>query len=144
MQPAVHMVCEVDQELIDTYPLDELPWKPNPHGVCGMLEDIPLFEDFLNVVCPLFPESRVGFHAISKVIKGQAIQLHRDRHDGNCKTRIHIPLKTNDDAWFYTGGVFHHMKLGKGYVIDPSKKHGAVNLGEEDRIHLIFNMVLGS
>jgi hypothetical protein len=37
MQPAVHMVCEIDQGLIDTYPLDELNWKPNPHGICGMM-----------------------------------------------------------------------------------------------------------
>ena len=135
------MVCEIDQDLINTYPLDELPWKPNPHGICGMLEEFPRFGDFLDVVRPLFPDARVGFHAISKVIKGQTIQLHRDRHDGNCRTRVHIPLKTNPHAYFYTGRQFYNMQTGYGYVIDPSEEHGVANLGTSDRIHLIFNMV---
>ncbi len=141
MPPAVRMVCEIDQSLIDNYPLHILPWKPNAQGICGMLEDFPRFGDFLDIVRPFFPDAWVGFHAISKVIKGQTIQLHSDRHDRECKSRVHIPLKTNEDAYFYTSGSFHHMQAGFAYVIDPSEKHGVVNLGREDRIHLIFNMV---
>lgn len=141
MQPAVHMVCEIDQELIESYPLDKLPWKPNPHGVCGMIRYPPQVEEFFNFVKEYFDEPVLGMNMVSKVIKGQAIQLHADRHDGECKTRVHIPLKTNPDAYFYTGGSFHHMEAGQVYVIDPSEEYGVVNLGKEDRIHLIFNVV---
>ena len=141
MPPAVRMVCEIDKDLIDNYPLDTLPWIPNAQGVCGMLEEPPLVEVFFGLVEEYFKGAELGLNMVSKVIKGQAIQLHSDRHDGECKARIHIPLKTNEDAYFYTSGSFHHMQAGFAYVIDPSEKHGVVNLGIDDRIHLIFNMV---
>jgi len=135
------MVCEIDQELIDSYPLDTLPWKPNAQGICGMIEEPPLVEVFFGLVKEHFKGAKLGMNMVSKVIKGQAIQLHRDRHDGECRNRVHIPLKTNKDAYFYTSGEFHYMKAGHAYVIDPSEEHGVVNLGQDARIHLIFNMV---
>ncbi len=141
MQPAVHMVCEIDKSLLDEYPLDTLPWVPNANGICGMIESPPRIEDFFALVKPYFNGARLGMNMVSKVIRGQAIQIHSDRHDGNCRVRIHIPLKTNDNAYFYTEGKFHHMEQGKAYLIDPSEEHGVVNLGTDDRIHLIFNMV---
>ena len=141
MQPAVHMVCEIDQGLINTYPLDELPWIPNANGICGMIENPPMVEDFFALVKPYFNGANLGMNMVSKVIKGQAIRLHSDKHDGMCKARVHIPLKTNDNAYFYTCGEFHHMEQGKAYLIDPNEEHGVVNLGTDDRIHLIFNMV---
>ena len=141
MPPAVHMVCEIDKNLLDEYPLDTLPWAPNANGICGMIESPPMVEDFFALVKPYFNGAALGMNMVSKVIRGQAIQIHSDRHDGVCKTRVHIPLKTNENAYFYTGGSFHHMEQGRAYLIDPSEEHGVVNLGVEDRIHLIFNMV---
>lgn len=141
MQPAVRMVCEIDLALIVRYPLETLPWKPAANGVCGMLEEFPGFHDFLEIVEPHFLNSHFGFHALSKVIPGQVIKVHTDRHDGECKTRVHIPLLTNADSYFYSKGEFHHMQVGYAYVIDPNEEHGVVNFGTTDRIHLIFNMV---
>ncbi len=141
MPPSVRMVCEIDKDLIDNYPFNELLWKPNVNGICGMLENPPEIEEFLDLMLYHFKGATIGFCAVSKVIKGQTIQLHSDRHDGGCKIRIHIPLKTNEHSYFYTSGSFHHMQAGFAYVIDPSEEHGVVNLGHDDRIHLIFNMV---
>ena len=138
---AVRMVCEIDQRLIDTYPLDELPWKPNPHGVCGMIRNPPRMEEFFELVRPYFKGSKLGLNMASKVIPKQVIPLHTDRHDHNCKTRVHVPLKSDPHAYFYTGGEFFHMDVGKVYVIDPSEEHGVANLGKGERVHLIFNMV---
>jgi hypothetical protein len=135
------MVCEIESSLISNYPLDELLWKPSPQGICGMLEEFPEVQEFLDTVESYFPKAYFGFLALSKVIPGQVIKLHTDQHDGRCKTRIHIPLKTNEHSYFYTSKSFHHMQAGFAYVIDPTEEHGVVNLGHDDRIHLIFNMV---
>lgn len=141
MQPAVHMVCEIDKSLLDEYPLDTLPWIPNANGICGMIEHPPMVEEFFELVKDHFSCSDIGLNMVSKVIPKQVIPIHTDRHDNGCRTRIHIPLRTNPDAWFYTREEFHHMKLGKAYMVDPSWEHGVVNLGTSERIHLIFNMV---
>ena len=141
MQPAVRMVCEIDQELIESYPLDDLPWKPNPHGVCGMIRNPLRVREFFELVEEHFEGAKLGFNMVSKVIPKQVIPIHTDRHDNDCRVRIHIPLKTNPDTWFYAKKEFFHMELGKAYVIDPSWEHGVVNLGTSERIHLIFNMV---
>lgn len=135
------MVCEIDQELIESYPLDELPWKPNPHGVCGMIRNPPRIEEFFELVKGHFDCSSIGLNMVSKVVPKQVIPIHTDRHDNGCRVRIHVPLKTNPDAWFYTRKEFHHMKLGTAYMVDPSWEHGVVNLGRGDRIHLVFNLV---
>ena len=141
MLHSVRMVCEIDQDLINTYPLDELPWKPNPHGVCGMIRNPPRMEEFFELVEPHFKGSKLGLNMASKVIPKQVIPIHTDRHDHDCKTRVHIPLKSDPHVYFYTGGEFFHMDVGKAYVIDPSEEHGVANLGRNERIHLIFNMV---
>ena len=141
MQPAVHMVCEIDQELIESYPLDELPWKPNPYGVCGMIRNPPRMREFFELVEEHFKGAELGFNMVSKVIPKQVIPLHTDQHDHDCKTRVHIPLITDPHAYFYTGGEFFHMGVGKVYVIDPSREHGVANLGTSERVHLIFNVV---
>ena len=141
MLPAVRMVCEIDKELVNNYPLETLPWMPNTQGICGMIEEPPLIEIFFNLIEPYFKGARLGLNMVSKVIKGQTIQLHQDRHDGECKNRIHIPLKTNPHSYFYTSEIFHHMQAGFAYVINPREEHGVVNLGQSERIHLIFNVV---
>lgn len=141
MLPSVRMVCEVDQDLIKYYPFDELLWKSNANGICGMLEEPPEVEEFFELLLYYFPRTHIGFNAASKVIPKQVIPVHTDRHDDGCKTRVHIPLKSDPHAYFYTGGKFFHMDVGKVYMIDPSEEHGVVNLGRNERIHLIFNMV---
>lgn len=63
----------------------------------------------------------------------RAYSYHMDR-----TPRIHIPLKTNDDCFFYVDGEIINMPvLGKTYLLDTTKKHSAINLSWEDRIHFV-------
>ena len=77
---------------------------------------------------------------LSKLIPGQLIEDHRDNHDGRCRIRIHVPLKTNPNAIFRVETHTTHMAIGHAYQIDPTQLHSTWNHGDEDRIHLIFNM----
>jgi len=139
--PYDHTVCEIPPELIENYPFEELEWKPNPQGVCGMIRNPPKMEEFFDIVKEHFPGTKLGLNMASKLIPRQSIPVHIDRHDQDCRNRVHIPLKTNPHSYFYTGREFFYMETGKAYVIDPGVDHGVVNLGLDERIHLIFNMV---
>lgn len=58
---------------------------------------------------------------------------HRDR----CK-RIHIPLVTNEDAWFIIEKeIFHLPADGSVYLVDTTKMHTVVNTSSENRTHLV-------
>lgn len=67
----------------------------------------------------------------------QQIPLHSDAPIHG--TRYHIPLQTNDGCWVYSDGVWQQLELGRIYTMDPTKPHGAVNWGEELRIHLMID-----
>ena len=62
--------------------------------------------------------------------------------DGNAKGsiphKIHIPLQTNDAAFFYIEGEKFILKEGEAYEVNNSAKHSVANSGNTDRIHLIF------
>lgn len=52
--------------------------------------------------------------------------------------KIHIPLQTNDQAFFYIDGRKFSLKQGHAYEVNNSAKHSVANSGTTDRIHLIF------
>lgn len=58
--------------------------------------------------------------------------------------RIHFPVWTNPDAKFFFivrgKKQEYHMEVGKVYLLNGGYPHQGVNMGTEDRIHLIFSM----
>ena len=69
------------------------------------------------------------------------IDRHRDGAGSNLVThKIHVPLVTNAKAWFEVGGTRRHLEEGQAYEVNNIIDHGAVNDGDEDRIHLIFEV----
>ena len=52
--------------------------------------------------------------------------------------KIHIPIQTNDKALFYIEPDTYHLKEGIAYEVNNIVPHAVENLGDEDRIHLIF------
>ncbi len=52
--------------------------------------------------------------------------------------KIHVPLQTNSKVYFYANGKAIHMEVGKAYEVNNNQLHWAVNKGDTDRIHLIF------
>ena len=57
--------------------------------------------------------------------------------------KIHVPIQTNDDTFFFIGDNRWHLKEGMAYEVDNITKHAAINAGHKDRIHLIFECMFG-
>lgn len=57
--------------------------------------------------------------------------------------KIHVPICTNDQTFFFVGKQRHHFEVGKAYEVDNINSHGAINGGNTDRIHLIFEYMFG-
>ncbi|CAB4142371.1 Aspartyl/asparaginy/proline hydroxylase [uncultured Caudovirales phage] len=71
---------------------------------------------------------------------GGVINEHRDEGAYAEETeRFHYPLKTNPKAISKIGDEEVNMTEGSVWWYDKNVMHSAVNGGEEDRIHLIFD-----
>lgn len=66
---------------------------------------------------------------------GTYIDLHPDNDEF---LKIHIPIKTNKDAWFFFEAEKFNMEVGSAYMVNTVESHGTDNQGDTDRIHLIF------
>lgn len=66
---------------------------------------------------------------------GTRIDLHPDNDEF---LKIHIPIKTNPDAWFFFEDEKFNMEIGSAYFVNTILPHGTNNLGNDDRVHLIF------
>ncbi|CAN5195274.1 hypothetical protein BH10CYA1_BH10CYA1_55760 [soil metagenome] len=55
--------------------------------------------------------------------------------------RLHIPIRTNDDAALIFPGQAIHLSPGYIWLIDPhSNRHAAVNRGNTSRVHLLLDV----
>lgn len=52
--------------------------------------------------------------------------------------KIHVPIVTNPDTYFFVEGTRYHFPEGSAYEVNNSVRHAVVNGGATDRIHLIF------
>ena len=67
------------------------------------------------------------------------ISPHTDGNEtGSIPHKIHIPLQTNENAFFYVDGEKFQLKQGFAYEVNNSVKHAVANSGNTDRVHLIF------
>ena len=60
--------------------------------------------------------------------------------------RIHFPIITNDKVLFESWDLTGHkqcanMRINEAWLLDTRKPHRAVNNGDEDRIHLVVDIV---
>jgi len=76
-----------------------------------------------------FSWSRITVHDA-----GASIGTHTD---GPHTIRMHIPIVTNDDAWFCWGDKKYNFKPGYAYLINTSIPHSTVNSGTTTRAHII-------
>ena len=53
--------------------------------------------------------------------------------------RVHIPIVTNEDAFFNLEDEEIHMKMNNMYVFDNFKIHSVSNYSDEKRIHLVID-----
>lgn len=55
--------------------------------------------------------------------------------------RFHIPIKTNKDIFFFIKNENYNFQEGTVYEISNLDLHGVENNSDEDRIHLIIDLV---
>lgn len=72
-------------------------------------------------------------------IAGHPPETRIDLHPDNDEFfKIHIPIKTNPNAWFFFEDEKFNLEEGRVYFINTSLPHGTCNQGDSNRIHLIF------
>lgn len=57
--------------------------------------------------------------------------------------KVHIPLCTNDETFFFIEGQRFHMEKGFAYEVDNIARHWVINNGDTERVHLIFELMFG-
>lgn len=55
--------------------------------------------------------------------------------------RLHIPIITNPDVFFLVKDTKFHMEEGYVYELNNQQSHGVKNLGDNQRIHLIVDII---
>jgi hypothetical protein len=91
-----------------------------------------LAEKLLNLF-PNMASMHVGGHP-----PGTKLELHKDDEE---YFRIHVPLITNDQAYFFdSNGEKYYTETGRLYLLETSEEHGTVNNGISDRVHILFKM----
>lgn len=133
-------ICAVAvDEIAAALPL--IDWKPSTDG-WAMVEDMaglpvqPIFDQLAGE----YPGRVRGMTCFSRLIPGQFIEPHQDRHDGHCDVRVHIPIITNPGCVFIEGKQAVHMAAGFAWELNPTIRHCTANGGDSDRVHLFFNM----
>ena len=77
----------------------------------------------------------------AKLPSGKVIKAHIDAAPiYDHVHRLHIPITTNDKCTFIVGGGPVPMPAGRLVEINNRVMHGVVNGGDEDRVHLIFDV----
>lgn len=83
--------------------------------------------DYVALAAKLGPGSKVSPHVDS----GEFLEsIHR----------VHIPVSTNEDAFYFVDNERVQMRVGSMYEIDNQRTHWAENNGNIDRIHVVINI----
>lgn len=76
---------------------------------------------------------------LARMAAGGIIQPHRDANPAaKWPHKIHVPLETNEAVTFFVEGQPYHLPLGEAAEVNNMGVHAVENLGDTDRIHLIF------
>jgi hypothetical protein len=103
-------------------------------------DKLPYMKSILDAFqCPL------GRVRIMKLMPGSIIREHRDTYDEVSdyafgQVRLHTPIVTNDKVVFTVDGKQIHMKAGRLYYVNFSKKHYVRNDGDQARTHLVMDL----
>ncbi|MFK8162517.1 MAG: aspartyl/asparaginyl beta-hydroxylase domain-containing protein [Lewinella sp.] len=95
---------------------------------------------YLQSVLDTFKCNKFNFR-VHNLTSGGKITLHRD-HGKSIKDRvirIHIPVTTNEDIYFYVNGERIKMQNGECWLADISKEHEVENRSSTDRMQLMID-----
>jgi hypothetical protein len=97
--------------------------------------DTPLVFGFADLIRAKIPYSRQL--SIAAHPPGTKINLHTD---SDTYLKIHMPIKTNDKAYFNFEDNQFVLQPGKMYLVNTNKLHGTSNEGDTYRTHLFFKI----
>jgi hypothetical protein len=116
-------------------------WRPKKldyyfEGYSNEYKNTELVVGLADKLLKMFPT--MGSMHIGGHPPGTQLELHRDDDEF---FRIHVPLITNDQAYFFgEDKIKHTLSPGRLYILETSKYHGTANDGTSDRIHILFKM----
>lgn len=126
-----------------------IAWDQSAPGRPAMMTDLKWngFSDHAATMVGQFTKHlpfgcRTLQHMLSVVMPYQWITPHRDGPPySNWLYRVHVPLTTNDLAWFISGREVYQMVPGYAYKVDMTVEHAVTNGGETPRIHYMFDVL---
>ncbi|WP_130402144.1 aspartyl/asparaginyl beta-hydroxylase domain-containing protein [Thalassococcus sp. S3] len=87
-------------------------------------------------------DSILGRAKIVALPAGKRVYPHIDRGDYyRVRNRYHFVLRSTDGSWMKAGDEEVRMKEGELWWFDNDQMHEAMNDGDQDRIHIIFDML---
>jgi hypothetical protein len=129
-------------------------WKEENKHKEFYLQDTSLFNLFPEVKELIRPYGKTVHRVRFMQLKpgGGELKRHTDQVDPDSGgslgklARIHFPIKTNDKVvftvWNTKGNPQNiHMKRGECWFLDTRKPHMAINDGDEERIHLVVDVL---
>ena len=87
-------------------------------------------------------DSILGRARIVCLPAGKRVYPHIDRGDYyRVRNRFHLVLRSNEGSWMKAGDEEVRMREGELWWFDNDQMHEAHNDGDQDRIHIIFDML---
>ena len=101
----------------------------------------PLACDFLKDTANAL-DSRLSRAKIVCLPAGRRVYAHVDRGEYyRLRNRYHLVLKSTQGSWLKAADEEVRMREGELWWFDNDQMHEAFNDGEEDRIHMIFDLL---
>lgn len=122
----------------------DLTWDGTEYNLVHHNENPELHQHTLKIISELerIYDGIVGRSMYARLKAGKEIPPHIDRHYYlTCVHRNHIPIITNDKVMFTVDNESINMKEGHCYEINNSKTHSVINGGDQDRTHLIVDII---
>ncbi len=124
--------------------------QQKPHGVLPLkpaMMSNHTWHDFgetldplVNEILALYPGGIALQRMLSVVMPGDEIPRHVDHQCEEWVERVHVPLTTNDTAFFICDDGPHHMEVGSAYRVNTEAYHAVKNDGATPRIHFMFDV----
>jgi len=111
-----------------------------PKTGSGMTNEQETLAVFTPLLQSRFPGEWIYATVISLNPSAQLV-AHVDAPFPQPGVRYHLPLQLNPGCWCYHDGVWQQLELGKVYAMDLTCVHGAVNWGDNVRLHLIMDVL---
>lgn len=122
-----------------------LMWEPGqqyiPSVICQDEEVLTYVSSIARELEKIY-NGKVGRVTLVNLPSRKLVTPHRDRSIySKVINRVHVPILTNDDVYFSVEDETLNMKVGEAWEVNNAKLHGAYNLGDSARVHLMIDII---